>query len=191
MKKTYLFTLFILLSYSVFTTIINIPANQPTIQAGINASVDGDTILVQPGTYVENINYNAGSLVIRRRGNPPNTVEILNEIAGQYGLDINGVNTGQSSSGSFLGAPTFRMLKQPKLAILTGEPLGTSSFGSLWNAIDFELEIPHSLLRISALGYANLDKYNVLIIPSAWGSLSNELTGYVKEKISGYGKKEN
>ncbi|RKX19924.1 MAG: hypothetical protein DRP35_06900, partial [Candidatus Zixiibacteriota bacterium] len=135
---------------------------------------------------IENIKYNAGSLVIRRRGNPPNTVEILNEIAEQYGLDINGVNTGQSSSGSFLGAPTFRMLKQPKLAILTGEPLGTSSFGSLWNAIDFELEIPHSLLRISALGYANLDKYNVLIIPSAWGSLSNELTGYVKEKISGW-----
>ncbi len=135
---------------------------------------------------IENIKYNAGSLVIRRRGNPPNTAEILNEIAEQFGMDINGVNTGQSSSGSFLGAPTFRMLKQPKLAILTGEPLGITSFGSLWNAIDFELEIPHSLLRISSLAHANLDKYNILIVPSAWGSLSNELTGYVKEKISGW-----
>ena len=40
-----------------YATIINIPADQPTIQAGINVAVDGDTILVQPDTYVENIDY--------------------------------------------------------------------------------------------------------------------------------------
>jgi formylglycine-generating enzyme required for sulfatase activity/chitodextrinase len=38
-----------------FATTINVPADQPTIQAGIDASVDGDTVLVQPGTYFENI----------------------------------------------------------------------------------------------------------------------------------------
>lgn len=36
-------------------TIINIPADYPTIQQGIDASTNGDTILVQPGTYVENV----------------------------------------------------------------------------------------------------------------------------------------
>ena len=55
MKKTFLFILFILLNYSVFTTIINIPADQPTIQAGIDYANVGDTILVQPGIYQENI----------------------------------------------------------------------------------------------------------------------------------------
>ena len=38
-------------------TIINVPEDQPTIQAGINAAVNGDTVLVQPYTYVENINF--------------------------------------------------------------------------------------------------------------------------------------
>ena len=37
-------------------TIINIPADQPTIQEGINVSVDGDTILVADGVYTGNLN---------------------------------------------------------------------------------------------------------------------------------------
>lgn len=36
---------------------INVPADQPTIQTGINAAADGDTVLVTDGTYIENINY--------------------------------------------------------------------------------------------------------------------------------------
>jgi parallel beta-helix repeat protein len=45
-------------------TIINIPADYPTIQQGIDASVDGDTVLVQPGTYVENIDFNSHTITL-------------------------------------------------------------------------------------------------------------------------------
>ena len=45
-------------------TIINIPDDQPTIQAGINVAVDSDTVLVQPGTYFELINYNGKNITI-------------------------------------------------------------------------------------------------------------------------------
>ncbi len=67
MKKLKLFTTVLLLlflcSYA-FAEVINVPADQPTIQQGINAAVNGDTVLVYPGTYVENINYNGKSIVI-------------------------------------------------------------------------------------------------------------------------------
>ena len=39
----------------LFATTINIPSDYTTIQAGINASVDGDTVLVAQGTYSENL----------------------------------------------------------------------------------------------------------------------------------------
>ena len=47
-----------------FATTINIPADYSTIQAGINETVDGDTVLVQPGAYIENINFNGKNITV-------------------------------------------------------------------------------------------------------------------------------
>ncbi|TSA24529.1 PKD domain-containing protein [bacterium] len=67
MNKTIaLFTLLLsmFIVNTAFAITINVPGDYPTIQAGINASVDGDTVLVQPGTYVENINYNGKNITV-------------------------------------------------------------------------------------------------------------------------------
>ncbi|MDA3814666.1 MAG: T9SS type A sorting domain-containing protein, partial [Candidatus Cloacimonetes bacterium] len=45
-------------------TIINVPADQPNIQAGIDAATNTDTVLVQPGTYFENINYYGKNITV-------------------------------------------------------------------------------------------------------------------------------
>lgn len=44
--------------------IINIPDDYPTVQAGINASSDGDTVLVHPGYYVENIGFDGHNITL-------------------------------------------------------------------------------------------------------------------------------
>jgi len=54
------YVLFLFLVFSVHTTLaatIRIPADQPTIQAGIDAAEDGDRVLVSPSTYFENIDF--------------------------------------------------------------------------------------------------------------------------------------
>jgi len=45
-------------------TVINVPADIDSIQGGINLATNGDTVLVQPGTYVENINFNGKNIVV-------------------------------------------------------------------------------------------------------------------------------
>jgi parallel beta-helix repeat protein len=65
MKKIILMGFLLILLYvKVNALIINIPADQPTIQEGINVAVDGDTVLVQPGDYLEMINFNGKNIVV-------------------------------------------------------------------------------------------------------------------------------
>ena len=47
---------------------INVPADFPTIQAAIDAAVDGDEILVAPGTYAELIDYQGKTLRVQATG---------------------------------------------------------------------------------------------------------------------------
>ena len=44
--------------------VLNVPDDVETIQGGINAAEDGDTVLVQPGIYVENIDFNGNNITV-------------------------------------------------------------------------------------------------------------------------------
>jgi len=50
-----------------FPVILNVPGTYSTIQEGINASVNGDTVLVEQGTYMENINFRGKRIVLTSR----------------------------------------------------------------------------------------------------------------------------
>lgn len=63
-------SLFLFLAITFLTShksealIRNVPAQYTTIQAGILACSDGDTLLVQPGTYFENVNFRGKKIVV-------------------------------------------------------------------------------------------------------------------------------
>jgi hypothetical protein len=48
-------------------TIIRVPADQPTIQAAINSASNGDTVVVYPGTYYENVIFRGKKIVLTSR----------------------------------------------------------------------------------------------------------------------------
>ncbi len=66
--KKFILTILVVLSLGIsfdgHSTTINIPAQYSTVQQGIDASVDGDTVLVAPGTYFENLNLYDKNIVL-------------------------------------------------------------------------------------------------------------------------------
>ncbi|MFH1688430.1 MAG: NosD domain-containing protein [bacterium] len=55
MKQIILVCSMSLISCTLNATIVSVPADQPTVQAGINAASTGDTVLIAIGTYVEHV----------------------------------------------------------------------------------------------------------------------------------------
>jgi hypothetical protein len=53
---------------------ILVPGNYPTIQSAINAANNGDTVLVSPGTYVENISFNGKAITVTSSNGPATTI---------------------------------------------------------------------------------------------------------------------
>ncbi len=70
MKKVVIFLgiLFVMRVGVSKATVIHVPADQPTIQAGINAANYGDTVLVAPGTYYENDTLKARITLVSEKG---------------------------------------------------------------------------------------------------------------------------
>ncbi|MCC6963510.1 MAG: hypothetical protein IT585_09690 [candidate division Zixibacteria bacterium] len=56
--------LVLVISGCILAATIRVPQDQPTIQAGINATLDGDTVLVGPGVYLENLNFGVKNIVL-------------------------------------------------------------------------------------------------------------------------------
>ncbi|MBD3169796.1 MAG: T9SS type A sorting domain-containing protein [candidate division Zixibacteria bacterium] len=64
MRNVFLIMAIFLSSAVSYATIIDIPGDYGTIQEGIDASSYGDTVIVQPGIYYENINFNGHCIVL-------------------------------------------------------------------------------------------------------------------------------
>jgi parallel beta-helix repeat protein len=72
--KVVLFSAFFFFEFLVpgpiLSNIIHIPSDQPTIQAGIDAAINNDTITVAPGRYVTNFDFSGKSVLVTSEAGP-------------------------------------------------------------------------------------------------------------------------
>ena len=78
--------------------IIRVPANQPTIQAAISAANNGDTVVVSPGTYFENINFFGKAITVKSSNGSSVTI-----IDGQQIAPVVTFNSNETSTSVLSG----------------------------------------------------------------------------------------
>ncbi len=119
---------------------------------------------------IENNSYDRGTLLIRNVENPGLDENVISKIAEETGVTFIGVNTALSESGSDLGADQFPLLAAPKTALLTGASFSMYNYGAIRHLLDNDLLLRVTTLNANYFGRYDLRKYNVLIMPSYWGS---------------------
>ncbi|KER10344.1 MAG: hypothetical protein HY22_05590 [[Candidatus Thermochlorobacteriaceae] bacterium GBChlB] len=110
--------------------------------------------------------YPRGTLLLRKVENAKNLVGTLEQIAKETGVTIRGVGTALATKGPDLGGGEFTLLAMPKIALVIGDGVDATSFAPIWRLLDAHLKQRVSLLNASAMLRYDLQKYNVIILPS-------------------------
>ncbi len=122
--------------------------------------------------------YAPGTLIITRTGNEKlgaRLDSIVRETAGEFNVRATGVSTGFVDSGSDFGSRDVHYIKRPNVAVVTGSPVSSGGVGVLWHYFDQQIEYPVTLVEAGSLGSLELDKYDVLILPSgSYGKILSE-----------------
>ena len=134
--------------------------------------------------------YPAGSLIITRGGNQyvADFHEKVVNIANEMEIPLGQTTTGYVDSGKDFGSSSVRTITAPKVALIGGEGTSSLNFGEIWHHFEQELDYPLSILDQNQVSSADLNKYNVIILPSGRYSWKEDETKKLQDWIRAGGK---
>ncbi len=119
-----------------------------------------------------------GSLVVVRKDNLNFTgdlAEAVRRAALAASLPAVGVDTGLGIGDlPDLGGGHFDLLELPRIAVVGRDPISPYSFGEIWFLIDQRLGLRASFLSADHAGWADLRRYNVLVVPEGGDRLISD-----------------
>lgn len=130
--------------------------------------------------------YPPGTLIVLVGRNLDKSEKItsdLEEISSMTEVEIKAYDSGRMKEGMDLASSKNRPVKQPKVALMVEPPFNTYTCGQIYFLFDQETELPVERIRTSILqqtalpkfgsryGYADLNDYDVLILPGGGNGL--------------------
>jgi len=130
-----------------------------------------------------------GSLLVRRSENPGDAQEVWNRVraaADRARVEAVGAPSGLApdTEQADLGGQHFHLLARPRVGLLSNAPVSTDGYGHLWHHLDQRVGVPVSILDAQNLGDYDLRRFNVLVLPPAYG-LEGVLEGH-KEALESW-----
>ncbi|WP_262694903.1 M14 metallopeptidase family protein [Kordiimonas aquimaris] len=147
-----------------------------------------DMKIIDKGFTMQGREYSAGTLIIDNARNASDLGTTVAEIAASTGAEVIGINDSWVDAGMDLGSRATNRVIAPKIAMLWDEPTSQYAAGNTRFVIERQFGYPVTVIRTNDFNMARLDRYQVIIIPSSFGSYSsflgergaNALEGWVR-----------
>jgi hypothetical protein len=135
---------------------------------------------------IDNNSFSPGALIILSGANIDKKDKLasdLQNVSNSHKITIHSVPTGRATDGLDLGSSKNRPVQQPKVALMVDAPFNMQTAGQVWFLFDEEVGLPVDRIRSSVLlqsampkfgeryGYADLNDYDVLILPGGGNNL--------------------
>ncbi len=115
-------------------------------------------------TNIDN-EYPAGTLILDVADNPANVFNVITELAANTGANVVAVNDSWVTDGPSFGSANVALMNEPKVAMAWDEPTTAYSAGNTRFVIERQFDFPVTPIRVDRLRTANLNRYQVLILP--------------------------
>jgi hypothetical protein len=108
----------------------------------------------------------AGTAIVRVAENPENARETLGGITRRHAADVAAVDTGYVEEGVSLGSGRVRLVKKARVLLAWDRPTSSLSAGWARWVLERRYGQPVTAVRVSSLGRVDLERYDVLVLPS-------------------------
>ena len=132
--------------------------------------------IVDKATVFSGLSVPRGSVFVTAMDNPkhPNIASAVKTEAELLGLAVSSTLSGYGAGDlPDWGGEHFRLLNKPQIAILSHTGFSSYDVGVSWWALDSALGIRHSQLNAAYLSGADLSRYNTIIMPSGYRTLTS------------------
>jgi len=133
--------------------------------------------------------YPAGTLIVLRVENEKLIKDIKNkviEISSRLNKPLQAISTGFVDKGKDFGSSVYPILKQPKIAVVSGNEVSSLAFGEVWYYLEQNLGLTPNIINVKDINNLEISKINTLILPD--GSYSNFIDEGLKSWINKGGK---
>ena len=130
--------------------------------------------------------YGEGSLIVllgRNYEKKEIIADDMKRIAENVGVTVEGFDTGRMDSGIDLASRDSEPVERPKVALMVDSPFSSYTAGQIWFLFDQWTEFGISRIRSDALSNLELEEYDVLVLPGAWGGYTSVLDSTALDRL--------
>lgn len=124
-----------------------------------------------------------GSLIIKIKDNPDDLFARMQKLATDHGIDVYATNNSWVSEGVNFGSSHVQFIRKPKIALAYNMPTSPLSAGWTRYVLEQMYGYPVTVINTWQIGAADLDKFNVLILPDGSGFWGGGYSAILNENI--------